>query len=214
MRAKGKSEPIPVWEALAARARFGVDVQQSGGAPLVGRREELDLLSDALGRAQRERTPQLLTLVGVPGIGKSRLVWELAQAVDADPELIVFWRQGRSLPYGEGVAFWARGGDGQGPGGDPGDRLRRGGRDQASRDCRGPRPGSSGRALDRESSAPARGLDRGGRCGRGPPRRGLRAPGAASSRRSPSGAPWCSSSRISTGPTTICSTSSTTSSTG
>jgi class 3 adenylate cyclase/tetratricopeptide (TPR) repeat protein len=107
VRAKGKSEPIPVWEALAARARYGVDVQQSGGAALVGRREELDLLSDALGRAKRERTPQLLTLVGVPGIGKSRLVWELAQAVDADPELIVFWRQGRSLPYGEGVAFWA-----------------------------------------------------------------------------------------------------------
>jgi class 3 adenylate cyclase/tetratricopeptide (TPR) repeat protein len=107
VRAKGKSEPISVWEALAARARYGVDVQQSGGAALIGRREELDMLSDALGRARRERTPQLLTLVGVPGIGKSRLVWELAQAVDADPELIVFWRQGRSLPYGEGVAFWA-----------------------------------------------------------------------------------------------------------
>jgi class 3 adenylate cyclase/tetratricopeptide (TPR) repeat protein len=107
VRAKGKSEPIPVWEALAARARYGVDVQQSGGAALVGRRAELDMLSDALGRARRERTPQLLTLVGVPGIGKSRLVWELARAVDADPELIVFWRQGRSLPYGEGVAFWA-----------------------------------------------------------------------------------------------------------
>jgi class 3 adenylate cyclase/tetratricopeptide (TPR) repeat protein len=107
VRAKGKSEPIGVWEALAARARYGVDVQQSGGAPLVGRREELDMLSDALGRARRERTPQLLTLVGVPGIGKSRLVWELAQAVDADPDLIAFWRQGRSLPYGEGVAFWA-----------------------------------------------------------------------------------------------------------
>jgi tetratricopeptide (TPR) repeat protein len=105
--AKGKTEPIQVWEALAARARYGVDVQQSGGAALVGRREELDMLSDALGRARRERTPQLLTLVGVPGIGKSRLVWELAQAVDADPGLIVFWRQGRSLPYGEGVAFWA-----------------------------------------------------------------------------------------------------------
>jgi class 3 adenylate cyclase/tetratricopeptide (TPR) repeat protein len=105
--AKGKPEPIPVWEAVAARARYGVDVQQRGGAPLVGRREELDWLSDALARTLRERTPQLVTLVGVPGIGKSRLVWELAEEVDADPDLIVFWRQGRSLPYGEGVAFWA-----------------------------------------------------------------------------------------------------------
>jgi class 3 adenylate cyclase/tetratricopeptide (TPR) repeat protein len=109
VQAKGKAEPILVWEALAARASHGVDVQQAGGGPLVGRRAELDLLSDALARATRERTPQLLTLVGVPGIGKSRLVWELAQAVDADPEQVVFWRQGRSLPYGEGVAFWALG---------------------------------------------------------------------------------------------------------
>jgi class 3 adenylate cyclase/tetratricopeptide (TPR) repeat protein len=109
VEAKGKSEPIPVWEALEARARFGVDVSQRGGASLVGRREELDLLLDTLARAERERVPQLLTLVGVPGIGKSRLVWEFAQAVDADPDLVVFWRQGRSLPYGEGVAFWALG---------------------------------------------------------------------------------------------------------
>ena len=107
--AKGKADPIPAWEALGTRARFGVDVQHRGGPPLVGREQELKFLADALERAQRERRPQLLTLVGVPGIGKSRLVWELAQATDADPEQVVFWRQGRSLPYGEGVAFWAVG---------------------------------------------------------------------------------------------------------
>jgi class 3 adenylate cyclase/tetratricopeptide (TPR) repeat protein len=109
VQAKGKAEPIPVWEALGARARYGIDVSQRGGAPLVGRQEELRFLSDALARVQREGSTQLLTLVGVPGIGKGRLVWELAQAVDADPDLYVFWRQGRSLPYGEGVAFWALG---------------------------------------------------------------------------------------------------------
>jgi tetratricopeptide (TPR) repeat protein len=52
-------------------------------------------------------TPQLLTIVGVPGIGKSRLVYELMQTVAADPSAIVTWRQGRSLPYGDGVTFWA-----------------------------------------------------------------------------------------------------------
>ena len=109
VRAKGKAEPIPVWEAVAARSRLGVDVQQRGAAPLVGRAEELDWLTDGLARTLRERRTQLVTLVGVPGIGKSRLVWELAQVVDEDPELIVYWRQGRSLPYGEGVAFWAVG---------------------------------------------------------------------------------------------------------
>src|SRR6266540_679497 len=58
-------------------------------------------------RAREERVPQLITLVGVPGIGKSRLVYELMQATGNDPSGLVTWRQGRSLPYGEGVSFWA-----------------------------------------------------------------------------------------------------------
>jgi class 3 adenylate cyclase/tetratricopeptide (TPR) repeat protein len=106
MVAKGKAEPVPVWEGLAARWRFGVDVAQLGGTELVGRGEELDLLRDALNRARRERASQLVTLVGEPGIGKSRLVFELFKHVDAEPGL-TYWRQGRSLPYGEGVTFWA-----------------------------------------------------------------------------------------------------------
>src|SRR6266480_3821975 len=84
--AKGKAEPVPVWEAQEARSSYGVDVTQAG-APLVGRRRELDLLADALARAREERSPQLVTLVGVPGIGKSRLDYELSQVVDAEPEL-------------------------------------------------------------------------------------------------------------------------------
>ena len=108
IEAKGKAEPIPVWEALEAKSRFGVDVRQLGGTSLVGREDELEALLAALSRARREREPQLVTLVGVPGIGKSRLVWELFQRVDQEPELTL-WRQGRSLPYGEGVSFWALG---------------------------------------------------------------------------------------------------------
>ncbi len=49
-----------------------------------------------------------MTLVGAPGIGKSRLVAELFQRIEALPEL-VWWRQGRALPYGDGVSFWALG---------------------------------------------------------------------------------------------------------
>jgi class 3 adenylate cyclase/tetratricopeptide (TPR) repeat protein len=104
--AKGKSEPVPVWEAVHARSRFGVDVRQHGGAPLVGRERELDALTSTLERVKQEHEPQLVTLVGVPGIGKSRLVWELFQSIEHGGEL-VYWRQGRSLPYGEGVSFWA-----------------------------------------------------------------------------------------------------------
>ncbi len=103
---KGKSDPIPVWEALGARARFGVDVRQVGGTTLVGRERELRLLTEAFERTRDERSLQLVTLVGTPGIGKSRLVYELFGHVDSLPDLVT-WRQGRSLPYGDGVTFWA-----------------------------------------------------------------------------------------------------------
>jgi predicted ATPase/class 3 adenylate cyclase len=102
--AKGKAEPLPVWRAVARRASFGIDLGDAK-TPLVGRDDERDVLVRALARARARLEPQLVTLVGVPGIGKSRLVRELFQVVDEDPELIV-WRQGRSLPYGEGSPLW------------------------------------------------------------------------------------------------------------
>jgi hypothetical protein len=105
--AKGKAEPVPGWEAVEARSRFGIDLPTTSRAPLVGRLHESRVLDEALERAQREHSPQLVTLVGVPGIGKSRLVAELFQRVDNDPSQVVTWRQGRSLPYGDGVTFWA-----------------------------------------------------------------------------------------------------------
>jgi class 3 adenylate cyclase/tetratricopeptide (TPR) repeat protein len=106
VEAKGKAEPVPVWEVIEARSRYGVDVARSGGAPLVGREHESELLRGALQRARQEESTQLVTLVGVPGIGKSRLVSELFAALDREPD-IMYWRQGRCLPYGEGVTYWA-----------------------------------------------------------------------------------------------------------
>jgi class 3 adenylate cyclase/tetratricopeptide (TPR) repeat protein len=108
VRARGKAEPVPAWEAIDAKARFGVDVELELLTELVGREDEVRLLAGALARVRREREPQLVTVVGVPGIGKSRLVAELLAQVDALPDLIT-WRQGRCLPYGEGVSFWALG---------------------------------------------------------------------------------------------------------
>ena len=103
--AKGKAEPIPVWEAVQVRSRLGMDVERAT-LPLVGRQRELGLIVDAFERAKSEREPQLVTLVGVPGIGKSRLVGEFFSRLEGQPDL-VWWRQGRALPYGEGVSYWA-----------------------------------------------------------------------------------------------------------
>jgi class 3 adenylate cyclase/tetratricopeptide (TPR) repeat protein len=108
VEAKGKVEPIPVWRPRVARSRFGVDVAHEARAELVGRDRELGVLRDAFSRASQERIPQLVTLVGVPGIGKSRLVYELSRIADALPEIIT-WRQGRCLAYGDGVTLWALG---------------------------------------------------------------------------------------------------------
>jgi class 3 adenylate cyclase/tetratricopeptide (TPR) repeat protein len=106
VEAKGKAEPIAVWEAVAAHSRFGVDIEHEARSTLVGRERELAAVQDAFDRARHQRAPQLLTVVGVPGIGKSRLVWELSRIVDEDEELIT-WRQGRCLAYGDGITLWA-----------------------------------------------------------------------------------------------------------
>jgi class 3 adenylate cyclase/predicted ATPase len=104
--AKGKSDPIAVWEVVNARSSFGVDLLRTVRSPLVGRDRELTLLRDTLVRVREERSSQLVTLVGVPGIGKSRLVYELMQFVQ-EGGVLTYWRQGRSLPYGESVSYWA-----------------------------------------------------------------------------------------------------------
>jgi class 3 adenylate cyclase/tetratricopeptide (TPR) repeat protein len=106
VEAKGKSRPLPVWEAVQARSRIGVE--HVHGATLVGRQREVALVEDALARVLEERSSQLVTIVGVPGIGKSRLVLELYEAIERMPELIS-WRHGRCLSYGEGITFWALG---------------------------------------------------------------------------------------------------------
>jgi hypothetical protein len=105
VEAKGKSRPIAVWEAVAARSRVMREAV-STAAPLVGRERELGLLRDLLVRVREESSPQLVTLVGVPGIGKSRLVHELMQVVEHGG-VLTSWRRGRSLPYGEAVTLWA-----------------------------------------------------------------------------------------------------------
>jgi tetratricopeptide (TPR) repeat protein len=105
---KGKSDPLAVYRPLRARARFGSDVTRTHTTPLVGRELEKTLLIGMFERSVQQRSCQLVTIVGEPGVGKSRLCAELFGYIEERPGL-VRWRQGRSLPYGEGIAFWALG---------------------------------------------------------------------------------------------------------
>jgi predicted ATPase/class 3 adenylate cyclase len=98
--AKGKSERVRVWEAVALRE------QPEARAPsrsFVGRDEEVRGLIELWDSVRSESIPALVTVVGPPGIGKSRLVDELTRRA-ADDGAAAFW--GRCLPYGEGITYW------------------------------------------------------------------------------------------------------------
>ena len=104
--AKGKAAPIAAWDAM--RLLAPVRPARPPRATFVGRANELAILEHALASARTERAVRLVTLVGVPGIGKSRLVHELSQTIQGD-RADVSWLEGRSLPYGAGITLWALG---------------------------------------------------------------------------------------------------------
>ena len=171
----------------SARARFGVDLARGRHAPLVGRERELALLASALARA-RERA----LAAARHARRRARHRQEPARLraartiVEATPELI-YWRQGRSLPYGDGVSFWALGEMVKAQAGILETRLgrRRGGKlGRRSRRSAGGERGRLGRAAP---AAARRARRRGRRRPTAAPRRSR--PGAGSSRRSPSSGP-------------------------
>ena len=72
-------------------------------APLVGREPEVARLREVFEQATRERAPQMLTILGAAGIGKSRLAQELALLAAEQATVLV----GRCVPYGEGITYWS-----------------------------------------------------------------------------------------------------------
>jgi predicted ATPase/class 3 adenylate cyclase len=99
VQAKGKSEPLAVWEAVTARQ---VPTRRAPSrVPLVGREAELAALAELWTRVLADRRPGLATVLGPPGIGKSRLLVEFAGRAEG---AAVHW--GRCLSYGEGITYW------------------------------------------------------------------------------------------------------------
>ena len=105
---KGKSKPVRVFNAKGPYSRFGIDLNRRQEVPFIGREIDLALLKGIFDKTVAAVSPQLVTVVGEPGLGKSRIVAELFGYIDMKHQLIN-WRQGQCLPYGEGITFWALG---------------------------------------------------------------------------------------------------------
>jgi predicted ATPase/class 3 adenylate cyclase len=101
---RGRTRPTEVWLALAPAPRQRADATVDS-TPLVEREHELGLLTGALHRVVRDRTPRLVTVFGQAGIGKSRLVRELHQRADELAGAPVMWRTGHCPPFGENVTY-------------------------------------------------------------------------------------------------------------
>jgi len=98
LEAKGKTEPLTAYRLRAVTGDVAVARRQD--APLVGRERERRTLADAWERARSENACSLFTILGSPGVGKSRLTAEFLGGLDAT---VV---QGRCLPYGDGITYW------------------------------------------------------------------------------------------------------------
>jgi class 3 adenylate cyclase/tetratricopeptide (TPR) repeat protein len=101
---KGKGAPVVALRLLRVRPEVAGFLRRLD-SPIVGRDHELSLLSQAFARAVRERSCHLFTILGAPGVGKSRLSEEFLRSVEANAQLV----RGRCLPYGEGITFWPAG---------------------------------------------------------------------------------------------------------
>ena len=98
---KGKAEPVDAWRLVRVEPD-AAGVARRVDTPLVGRGRELDELLAELERVTADRTCRVVTVVGEPGVGKSRLAAELV-ATAGDDALVL---EGRCLPYGNGITFW------------------------------------------------------------------------------------------------------------
>jgi predicted ATPase/class 3 adenylate cyclase len=104
---KGKTEPVRLWRPLRVVAFVGGALKSEGlEAPFVGRDRELRQIKDQFHASADEHRAHLVSVVGIAGIGKSRLSWEFFKYIDGIAELVLTHR-GRCLAYGEGVTYWA-----------------------------------------------------------------------------------------------------------
>jgi class 3 adenylate cyclase len=98
---KGKTQPVSAWRLLSVLPDIP-GFARPLATPFIGREQELAALEAAFERTAAERCCELVTVLGEPGIGKSRLLREFAAAAGGRARVLV----GRCLPYGEGITYW------------------------------------------------------------------------------------------------------------
>jgi class 3 adenylate cyclase/tetratricopeptide (TPR) repeat protein len=98
---KGKSDPIPAFRLVEVTAGVA-GVARRLDSPMVGRDRPLAQLRQAFDATVDDRSCQLFTVLGAPGVGKSRLVAEFLGVVQGESTVL----RGRCLPYGEGITFF------------------------------------------------------------------------------------------------------------
>jgi class 3 adenylate cyclase/tetratricopeptide (TPR) repeat protein len=104
---KGRDEPVKLWWATrVVGTRKGALRAMGLEAPFVGRDREMRLVKELFHASADEGKAHLVSVVGVAGVGKTRLSWEYERYIDGLAG-VVWWHRGRCLAYGEGVAYWA-----------------------------------------------------------------------------------------------------------
>src|SRR6266511_4278508 len=99
---EGKAEPVALSRALRVVSARGGSLKSAGlEPPFVGRDREPKLIKDLFHGCASERRAHLVSVTGIAGIGKSRLVWEFYKYFDGIVQQ-VYWHRGRCLAYGEG----------------------------------------------------------------------------------------------------------------
>ncbi len=102
VEAKGKAEPVAAYRLLGIRAQ---DATRRTGTPFTGRGDELRLLQREYATVVSRNECRLVTVVGEPGVGKSRLTREFVAQIPSEARVV----RGTCLPYGSGITFWAIG---------------------------------------------------------------------------------------------------------
>ena len=206
---KGKTELVRLWLALRVVSGARGALKSAGlEAPFVGRDRELRRIKDLFHTCADESKPQLISITGIGGIGKSRLAWEFYKYFDGLPQ-ITYWHRGRCLSYGEGVTYWALPTWCAGARASPRTRSRRAPSRSSRRSSSSirptPRSAASSSHVCSTCSRSRKGASSGTTCS---------PPGACSSSGSPTSTRRSSCSRTCSGQTRPCSTSSNTSLSG